>query len=95
MDSLDNIDQYSQSAQQPTTSRLTGPNNKHTGHDKQENQSDKSDYQVKCKLLEYHIEEAILVGKALRAELKQYRDKVEFEKKLQRYLTNRVRDSEQ
>lgn len=47
-------------------------------------------YQVKCNLLEYHVQEAILVNKALRSELKQYREKIDFEKRLRKFLVNRV-----
>lgn len=48
-------------------------------------------YKVKCNLLEYHIQEAVLVNKALRSELKQYRDKIDFEKRLRNFLINRVK----
>lgn len=48
-------------------------------------------YQVKCNLLEYHIHEAILINKALRSELKQYKDKIEFEKRLKKFLVARIK----
>ena len=60
---------------EPSTSKSSNPQNS---------------YQVKCSLLEYHIQEAVLINKALRSELKQYRDKIDFEKKLRKFLVNRV-----
>lgn len=51
-------------------------------------------YQEKCNLLEYHIQEAILVNKALRSEVKQYRDKIDFEKRLRKFLLNRAKSVE-
>lgn len=48
-------------------------------------------YQVKCDLLEYHIHEATLINKALKSELKQYQDKIDFEKKLKKFLINRIK----
>jgi hypothetical protein len=47
-------------------------------------------YEYKCSLLEYHIHEAILINKALKSELQQYREKIEFEKKLRTVLIDRV-----
>lgn len=47
-------------------------------------------YQVKCNLLEYHLQEAFLVNKALRSELKQYKDKIDFEKRLRKFLIDKV-----
>lgn len=49
-------------------------------------------YRQKCILLEPHIQEAVLINKALRSELKQYRDKIKFEKKLCKYLVTRIKD---
>lgn len=49
-------------------------------------------YRQKCILLEPHIQEAVLINKALRSELKQYRDKIKFEKNLCKYLVTRVKD---
>lgn len=48
-------------------------------------------YQVKCDLLEYHIHEATLINKALKSELKQYQEKIDFEKKLRKFLINRIK----
>lgn len=50
-----------------------------------------SSYQVKCSLLDYHIQEAVLVNKALKSEVKQYREKIEFEKRLRKFLVSRVK----
>lgn len=47
-------------------------------------------YEYKCSLLEYHIHEAVLINKALKSELQQYREKIEFEKKLRTVLIDRV-----
>lgn len=74
---MESITPYDQNQQQPTTSQPT----------KQEDS-----YQVKCSLLEYHIKEAVLINKALRSELKQYKDKIDFEKKLRKFLINRVKN---
>lgn len=63
----------------------SGPSNQNKELNKQNN------YQAKCNLLEYHIQEALLVNKALKSELKQYRDKIEFEKKLRKFLVDRVK----
>jgi len=52
-----------------------------------------ANYQVKCGLLEYHLQEAVLINKALRSELQQYKEKIDFEKKLRKYLDNRLRGS--
>lgn len=49
-------------------------------------------YRQKCILLEPHIQEAVLINKALRSELKQYRDKIKFEKNLCKYLVTKVKD---
>lgn len=48
-------------------------------------------YQEKCNLLEYHIHEAVLVNKALRSELKQYKEKIDFEKRLGKFLVSRAK----
>lgn len=48
-------------------------------------------YQEKCSLLEYHIQEAVLVNKALRSELKQYKDKIDFEKRLRTFLVSQAK----
>lgn len=58
------------------------------------NNNNQNAYQVKCSLLEYHIQEAVLVNKALRSELKQYKEKIDFEKKLRKFLVNRVKGLE-
>lgn len=47
-------------------------------------------YQIKCNLLEYHIEEATLINKALKSELNQFKDKIEFERKLSKFLVSRA-----
>jgi hypothetical protein len=47
-------------------------------------------YEYKCSLLEYHIHEAVLINKALKSELQQYREKIEFEKELRIVLLDRV-----
>lgn len=47
-------------------------------------------YEYKCSLLEYHIHEAVLINKALKSELQQYREKIEFEKELRTALIDRV-----
>lgn len=52
--------------------------------------SEQSSYQIKCDFLEYHIQEALLINKALKSELKQYKDKIEFEKRLKKFLINRA-----
>lgn len=49
-------------------------------------------YRQKCILLEPHVQEAALINKALKSELKQYRDKIKFEKKLCKYLVTRIKD---
>jgi len=54
-------------------------------------QSQQSRYQYKCSLLEYHIQEAILVNKALRSEVQQYREKIDFERRLKTALIERVK----
>lgn len=56
--------------------------------------SQQNSYQVKCNLLEYHIQEAILINKALRSEVNQYKDKIDFEKKLRKFLVTRVKGIE-
>lgn len=53
---------------------------------------DQSGYKVKCDLLDYHLQEAILINKALREELKQYKEKINFEKKLQTFLIDRAKN---
>jgi hypothetical protein len=47
-------------------------------------------YEYKCNLLEYHLQEANLINKALKSELQQYKEKIEFEKELRTVLINRV-----
>lgn len=47
-------------------------------------------YEYKCSLLEYHINEAVLINKALKSELQQYKEKIDFEKKLRTVLIDRV-----
>lgn len=49
-------------------------------------------YEYKCSLLEYHIHEAILINKALKSELQQYREKIDFEKRLRGVLVDRVKN---
>lgn len=55
-------------------------------------QQSQSPYQFKCNLLEYHIHEAVLVNKALRSELQEYREKIAFEKKLRSVLIDRLKN---
>lgn len=94
MESVAHFDQDTNNHQQPTTSQTTvifpQPSSTQedcsvgtTGH--------QNTYQVKCNLLEYHIQEALLINKALRSELKQYKEKIDFEKKLRKFLVNRVK----
>lgn len=80
----------------PTTSRpiylnrQTLEDNKSTG----EGSNSQRAYQVKCDLLEYHIHEATLINKALKSEVKQYQEKIDFEKKLKKFLVNRIKKTE-
>lgn len=96
MESVSSYDQNSQNLQQPTTSQpslfssppVSAQEEKLTTTDQQ------NSYQVKCGLLDYHIQEAILINKALRSELKQYKDKIDFEKKLRKFLVERVKGTD-
>lgn len=93
MESYDTFDQKPQKHQlnnqkiilppQSSTTQETNSAPSNSGH--------KTSYQVKCNLLEYHIQEAVLINKALRAEFKQYKDKIDFEKKLRKFLVDRIR----
>lgn len=86
------FEQSTKNHQQPTTSQtilFSQPSS--TEEESLAFQSQQNTYQVKCNLLEYHIQEAILINKALRSELSQYKEKIEFEKKLRRFLVNRVK----
>lgn len=88
---------HNQHQLQPTTSQpvVILPHQPHTTKSQIRNdqqQSSNNSYQVKCGLLEYHIQEAVLINKALRSELKQYKDKIDFEKKLRKFLVSRVKD---
>lgn len=53
-------------------------------------QQSQNPYQFKCSLLEYHLHEAVLINKALRSELQEYKEKIAFEKKLRTVLIDRV-----
>lgn len=66
----------------------SNPSSSTSSNQQQQNQSF---YQEKCNLLEYHIQEAVLVNKALRSELKQYKEKIDFEKRLGKFLVSRAR----
>lgn len=52
-------------------------------------------YKKKCELIQYHIDEAHLINKALQSELKQYHNKIEFEKKLRKFIINRLKGVDQ
>lgn len=79
----------------PTTSQLLEPQKVTTSQSEPlESTVHQNSYQVKCNLLEYHIQEAILINKALRAELKQYKEKIDFEKRLREFLADRIKGVE-
>lgn len=79
----------------PTTSQLQEPSRVTVPQSECfESSVHQNSYQVKCNLLEYHIQEAVLVNKALRAELKQYREKIDFEKRLREFLVDRIKGIE-
>lgn len=96
MESVAPYNQDSQNnKQQPTTSQSNLFPNQSTSDQSKEFCKQQNRFRVKCGLLEYHIQEALLVNKALKSEIKQYRDKIEFEKKLRKYLVDRVKAVEQ
>lgn len=87
--------QLQQQLNLPTTSQLQDTSKHSLAKSlKLESSSDQNSYQVKCNLLDYHIQESLLINKSLRAELKQYREKIEFEKRLREFLVDRLKGIE-
>lgn len=96
---MERVAPYSQStpSQQPTTSQpiiFTAQPTSAQEEVKVDVSGQQNNYQIKCSLLEYHIQEAILINKALRSELKQYKEKIDFEKRLRKFLVTRVKGVE-
>lgn len=48
-------------------------------------------YKDKCELIDYHIHETSLINKALQSELKEYHNKIEFEKRVRKLLIEKLK----
>lgn len=55
------------------------------------NEAKNNRYRAKCIFLQHHLREAMLVNKALKSELSQYKEKIEFERKIQKFLRDRLK----